>query len=259
MLLNPTTQEAGVRDTDGDGIVDDFVDIDANGRSDRLGTVALSLSDFDEDAIFDHLDVDSDNDGLPDVFESLGADFDRDGNGQIDSVIDLNGDGLADGININTVFDTDSDGYFNHLDLDSDGDNKFDLVEAGGTDNDNDGQVDAWLDSDADGIPDDIDVDQMFGADEDGDGIIDQADADTVNVPDTDGDGIVDSFDRDPFGTGYIRLGDEPLVAANLPDANANNIPDVFEHNIDDHRKRVVVHSTRSPPNSAGYSGQGKQ
>ena len=128
------------------------------------------------------------------------------------------------------MLDTDTDGSFNHLDLDSDGDNKFDLVEAGGTDNNGDGQVDAWLDSDADGIPDEIDADQVVGNDEDGDGIIDQADADMVNEPDTDGDGIVDSFDRDPFDTGYIRFNDETLTADTLPDTNANNIPDVFEN-----------------------------
>ena len=38
--------------------------------------------------------------------------------------------------------DTDDDGLYNSLDLDSDGDGTYDVVEAGGTDADNDGQLD---------------------------------------------------------------------------------------------------------------------
>ena len=47
--------------------------------------------------------------------------------------------------------DSDGDSTPNHLDLDSDNDGIFDLVETGGTDEDNDGMIDSFLDSDGDG------------------------------------------------------------------------------------------------------------
>lgn len=194
-----------------------------------MGVAPLPAEDFDGDGLADHLDLDSDNDGLPDVFESLGSGVDNDGDGKIDNIVDANNDGLADGINANTLLDSDNDSAPNHLDLDSDNDDITDIVEAGGLDADNDGQVDAWADSDADGIPDSVDADIANGIDSDGDGIVDIADADFVNLPDTDGDGIVDSFDGNPLGDGFIPFSSEPLTSASLPDSNGNNIPDLYE------------------------------
>jgi len=66
---------------------------------------------------------------------------------------------LVDGIAFNSIKDTDGDQQADHLDLDSDNDGVKDLVQAGGADIDGDGQVDTWLDSDSDGIPNTVDVD----------------------------------------------------------------------------------------------------
>ena len=149
----------------------------------------------------------------------------------LDDNSDLDGDGIADNVSVNNELDTDNDGIPNHLDTDSDGDGIADLVEAGGTDLNNDGLVDQWVDSDGDGIPDNADVDVTGGVDSDGDGIDDFADADFVALPDTDGDGIVDLFDDDFLGDGFlpILVNGEEVVGSDLPDADGNNIPDTLE------------------------------
>jgi gliding motility-associated-like protein len=94
--------------------------------------------DSDGDGIDDMFDVDSDNDGIPDIYEStaskitlLGTDANLDG---LDDVFE----GITAGI------DTDGDGIPNYLDVDSDNDGIFDLVEAdhGNLDANNDGILD---------------------------------------------------------------------------------------------------------------------
>ena len=62
----------------GDGIVDDFTDVDGNGLDDAVAAVPLMVKDTDRDGIPDYRDTDSDNDGLSDAEE--GSD-DSDGNG----------------------------------------------------------------------------------------------------------------------------------------------------------------------------------
>ena len=73
----------------------------------------ISTRDFDDDGIFDYIDLDDDNDGLLDSYEdSVGANDDLDGDGNVNS-----------------------------KDLDSDGDGCFDVTEVGLSDNDNDGSI----------------------------------------------------------------------------------------------------------------------
>jgi len=48
--------------------------------------------------------------------------------------------------------DTDGDGIPNYLDLDSDNDGVPDIVEVYGTDNDHDGKIDNFTDTDGDGL-----------------------------------------------------------------------------------------------------------
>ena len=93
----------------------------------------------------------------------------------------------------------------------------------------NDGRVDAWSDSDGDGVPDNVDFDLIGGDDIDGDGIVDKADVDFSDLPDSDGDGIVDSFDTNPDGDGFIPFSETPITNAVLPDLNDNNVPDLLE------------------------------
>jgi hypothetical protein len=222
--------EAGVSDADGDGIVDGFTDANADGHDDAVGANPPGIADFDTDGIANYLDVDSDNDGLTDLLESGGASLDVDGDGRIDRMDDVDGNGLADGLDGTPSLDTDNDGAPNYHDLDSDNDGIYDLAEVGGSDVDDDGRVDAWADDDADGVPDSIDVDFTGGDDVDGDGIDDIADADFVADTDTDGDGIIDAFDDDASGSGFSPIDpNQPLSAGDLPDEDGDGTPDVLQ------------------------------
>ena len=148
-------------DEDGDGILNyrDANDPavpngcpDANG--DGICDVLNPIYDTDGDKIPDHLDLDSDNDGISDLFEAGHGQPDVNGNGRID------GDSLAFGFNglynpiasdpddMNAVetyarFDWDDDGVPDHDDLDSDNDGIHDVAEAGyGVfDSNNDGRI----------------------------------------------------------------------------------------------------------------------
>lgn len=94
--------------------------------------------DSDGDGIADALDLDSDNDGLLDTTEALALNT-------VTPAIDANSDGLYDEFAGLVVADTDSDGVPDYLDLDSDNDGIFDLVESGCTipDTDYNGMIDA--------------------------------------------------------------------------------------------------------------------
>ena len=72
--------------------------------------------------------VDNDGDGIADIY-----DIDDDNDGILDST--------------EGIVDTDGDGIINSLDLDSDNDGIADLVETGGTDADNDGRIDGFTDA----------------------------------------------------------------------------------------------------------------
>ncbi len=117
-----------------------------------LGNIAFSCAsrDTDNDLVPDYLDLDSDNDGIYDVTEA--------GHGQSD----INRDGLIDGASIvfgiNGLFDgvetvadngilnyaisdseTIPDGTYDAYEIDADGDNCFDTIEANRADSEQDG------------------------------------------------------------------------------------------------------------------------
>ncbi len=198
--------DEGVCDLDGDGIAktvpgenDNSIDTDGDllpdGPFDVFGprSETTSLPDTDGDGIYDFLDTDSDNDGIPDLIE--GNDGNSDGIADIvPSGIDTDGDGLDDvadpdqGATPPTPSDTDSDGIPNWRDTDSDNDGIDDSVETV-VDSDNDGvsnYVD--LDSDNDGVSDE----EEGTDDSDGDGIPNYLDNDN----DEDGDGVLDVDDK---------------------------------------------------------------
>lgn len=225
--------EAGGSDTNADGQVDNYRDNNANGVDDGVDTLPLALSDTDSDGIEDYLDLDSDNDGIPDTRESANTLLDSNGDGLIDSTVDSNGDGWPDNVARSALIDTDNDGVYNHHDLDSDNDGASDLSEAGGTDADADGIVDGWADVDTDGIPDNVDADQLSASDADGDGVADFADVDFLFEDDSDADGIVDRFDLDPFNDGLARRpSGVPVIGAALPDTNGDGTPDVRQATV---------------------------
>ncbi|SMD31950.1 Por secretion system C-terminal sorting domain-containing protein [Reichenbachiella faecimaris] len=255
-------------DSDNDGIPDlveaGGVDVDGNGVID-------GLDDSDGDGIPDNVDVDqtggvdSDGDSIDDIYDfSVSGGTDTDGDDILDTGdLDIDGDGLAnvydsdDGGTPLVVVDFDGDGKIDAADLDSDNDGLPDIIEAGGTDADNDGKVDDLTDTDADGFVDSVDSDNGGSAytipDADGDGLYDYKDLDSDNdgitdatesrLGDTDGDGIVDNAtdtdgdgwpdaaDPDNGGTPAGALDDDNDGILNHQDLDADNdgLPDIVE------------------------------
>ena len=171
-------------------------------------TLSNAMVDSDYDGILDAVDLDDDNDGIPD-FAECGGNCDSDGDGLINALdIDSDNDGIPDIIEAGGV-DTDGDGrvdYLNPADpltmIDVDGDglsDTYDITDTGGPtvgwmpgnaitngDNDGDSNFNVYdIDSDHDGIPDLI---EAHGIDTNGDGRLD-------NLTDSDMDGFADSHD----------------------------------------------------------------
>ncbi|MEM6317523.1 MAG: gliding motility-associated C-terminal domain-containing protein [Bacteroidota bacterium] len=126
---------------------------DAN--KDGICDVLNARYDTDGDGIPDHLDLDSDNDGITDLVEAGHAQMDANGDGVIDgdaSFFGQNGlfNALASEPNEFTAFenydrlDSDGDGVPDHDDLDSDNDGIHDVAETlfGQYDSNNDGRID---------------------------------------------------------------------------------------------------------------------
>lgn len=102
-------------------------------------TPVNASTDSDGDGITNFVDIDNDNDTIPDILEQNGLDPFGDDDGNLipnyrdrNFGPDVNNDGIID------VFDFDNDGIPNHFDSDSDNDGIFDIVEAGNIDLDTD-------------------------------------------------------------------------------------------------------------------------
>ncbi len=170
---------------------------DAIETSPDSGRPAYELKNTDRhfDNIPDFLDLDSDNDGLPDIVEAgVDAQFDNNGDGRIDAApgtvgadgildsmqavndrtcCDVTGDGIEDAVPLNT----DGGDLPDFQDLDSDNDGVFDLVEAGGSDFDRDGRIDNFFDFPVvDGLDDALLAIPLWSGDENGNGVLDHLD-----------------------------------------------------------------------------------
>ncbi len=188
-------------DSDGDGIPDAIdLDDDNDGILDSVETDA----DFDGDGIPNRLDLDSDNDGIPDIEES-GLDstrkntLDSDSDGRVDPTQPFGPNGLADGIETSPESgipdydndgkgeppaDTDNDGHYDFLDLDSDGDELLDISEAGFPDSNGDGLVDNFTDPDGDGWDQSTEALYPSGLlDANGNGVPDYRECGCTNLP----------------------------------------------------------------------------
>lgn len=106
---------------------------DSNTSRVSLKLVATCVpKDSDGDGIPDQNDYDSDNDSIPDYYESQGANF------VVRSNIDANNDGIDDAFGTGIIpVDTDGDSVPDYLDLDSDNDGIFDIIESGSPGNQN--------------------------------------------------------------------------------------------------------------------------
>lgn len=204
-----------------------FVDANSDGINDAF--------DADLDGVINTHDVDSDNDGIPDIVEAGGVD--TNGDGRIDGVFaDSDADGLHDTYDASTGgdaianLDTDGDGVANARDLDSDNDGIPDVVEAGGADGNNNGIIDFYFDSDGDGLSNDVD------GDIDNDGFAENAasalirtgaDGNSDGIPDTypfanqDANGPANPYDLDADNDGILDVRE-----AGLPDLNNDGVVD---------------------------------
>lgn len=240
----PDTVESWGVDTNGDGIIDSYNDTDNDGFSQNVdanntgvngSNVGLGAQDLDGDGIPNYLDLDSDNDGIPDVVEVAGPYSSN--TGHLANFLDLNSDGLSDNNILGTALlltgpDADNNGRAdnwpnknfdrdlrpNPYDVDADGDGIVDVIEAGLPDANLNGIVDGTIGSsgwsgsvsalsalgirstDTDGKEDYLDIDS------DDDGIPDNIEGQptaTYKLPvltDTDGDGLVNTYDNVPAG-----------------------------------------------------------
>ena len=158
--------------------------------------------DSDGDTVADVLDIDSDNDGIPDI-EEAGFKAYSNGKSTMDKTsvatwVDANANGINDPIDAMitattyTVPDTDGDGVRNQLDFDSDNDSLFDVDEANTLNGDGD-----------------------INGDGKGDGT------------DTEGDGLLTIYDNNTtlFGT---------TARVYAQDSDANGTPDFLELDSDD-------------------------
>ncbi len=236
-------------DTDNDEI-DDVYDVnsvigatDANRDGIADGNTP---PDTDRDGRMDFRDTDTDNDGILDTAEANVSGVDSDGDG-IDNILDTDVTGGADtnGDRIDDAYvlpNRDGDGAADFRDLDTDNDGIRDVSEAGLTDANGDGLLDAGgvttatpRDTDSDGTADFRDLDS------DNNGTTDIAgtpnaprdannDGRVDNAADSDGDGIANVVDQAPtvFGASPDSDGDGISNAIDLDDDN-DGIPDTQE------------------------------
>ena len=147
-------------DANRDGEIDGFVDADGNGRDDGVDLAAamspggeIVPEDVDGDGMPDHLDTDTDNDGIEDVVE--GGSTDEDEDGVVDTMRDANRNGIPDSVDVFYTggADADGDGIDDEADADVAGgpvsgqaDRDFDgIVDASDPDADGDGYADVLL------------------------------------------------------------------------------------------------------------------
>ena len=296
----PDIIEAGFNDEDGNGIVDSYGDPDWDIDNDGLANDAdadpndpdetasvdfdtgSTVTDVDGDSIPNYLDLDSDNDGIPDIIEAGGVD--TDGNGEVDypdpnnpeTMLDADGDGFSDyydpdddttsgtdqsgdvlvthengtynGGDGEVNPDFDGDGIPNFYDLDSDNDGIADLIESGGIDTNGDGVIDSdeFTDTNNNGFNDQYENSGLIttdsdGTTEDGKPEDDDGDGTAYNGGDADSDGAPNFIDTDSdndnindiIEVGYGHLdNDNDGQLDNFVDADANGFDDDLEGNI---------------------------
>ena len=237
------TQIQIVYENEGTGSLTDFQNI-------AIGNIAYCTPvDTDGDGVFDFRDLDADNDGIPDNIEAQST------QGYIPPTgnYSLFGIDLAYDTGI-TPENTDGDSEPDYLDLDSDNEGAFDIVESGS------GLTDANTDGVADGVPADFGTNGLINSlddgagDTDGDGFGEGTgdnykdvngtfddtqndnftDSDTdVNIGgdvdyrddifgvDSDGDGIINSIDIDDDNDGIPDVNEDSQIIsfATSPDA----------------------------------------
>lgn len=214
-------------DVDNDG-TPNYLDSGFPGRVDTNGDGVDDRFDFDMDGVPNSLDLDCDNDGIPDVVEAGGVD--ANGDGKIDNYTDTDTDGFSQNADANNtgsytsgvglgLLDLDADGKPNAIDRDSDNDGIPDVVEVYGTDANNDAVIDGFTDANADGLHDSyINATGLLRTGPDGDN---NGRADNYPNKNMDNDGRANPYDLDTDGDGIVDA-----VEAGFADANFDGFAD---------------------------------
>ena len=187
--------------------------------------ITQTFCDVDADDVADILDLDNDNDGIPNIVEAKmisNSDLDQDATTSSSGWIDANNNGWSDNFETATPVDSDGDGVKDYVDLDSDNDSIFDTVEY-----DNNGDVDINGDGHGDGndLKNNIDNDDF-----DGDGILGINDTnDTDNDANDHGDtGYNNPLDSDLDGIpNYLDVYNNTTLKFDI----ADSINAVFDTN----------------------------
>ncbi|MFL1013472.1 choice-of-anchor D domain-containing protein [Flavisericum labens] len=185
--------------------------------------ISQTLCDLDSDSIADVFDLDSDNDGIPDVVEAGFASV-SEGEANLTTVAawtDAGGNGMYDPSEGVSPLDSDGDGVPNYIDLDSDNDGIFDVDELGVINTNDTLFQNGDGDINGDGVGDGVETETFRLKDSDGDGINEGY-----------GDGILDIYDFHENNTSYgdsygnNSQGTGPLYAL---DTDSDGIPDYLD------------------------------
>ncbi len=269
-------------------------------------------TNLDNDVTLSSCDIDDDNDGIPDIVEAYNLDHDNDGipdyqdaqfclatfegingwncatDGLPDPSGDMDADGrvnykdsdfpycgvLAPGSAVCSNFDNDGDGHPNHADLDADDDGIPDIIEAGATDIDADGQVDDINDTDNDGLVDIYDNDDTDGPNgtspcPNQPGCLASTSTSLAPVPDNDNDFLYDFLDRDSDNDGIPDVVEAGGVDVNgdgradgYLDSDKDGYNDIYDGRVcettkgpDIHAAAQVNNGVNNPNNALGPPG----
>ena len=163
--------------------------------------ISQTLCDLDGDGIADVFDLDSDNDGIPDVVEA-GLGYLSEGKAYLYNWVDVNQNGMHDLAEGHQIPDTDGDGVPDYLDLDSDNDSIFDVDES-------------WA-----GNPNAYPGYENGDGDINGDGVGDGPESETFRNKDTNGDGILEGF-----GDGILDIYDYAFNVYGNNEQGTNVVP----------------------------------
>ncbi len=232
-------------DTDDDGILDSFEDLNLDADNDP----STHPTDTDNDGVPDYLDIDSDDDGIPDNVEAQTtidyippSGLDQNGNG-VDDAYENNG-----GLGI-IPEDTDGDDLPDYVDDDSDNDNVPDRIEA--HDYNRDGIPDVTLigsDKDRDGLDDGYEGEAAIDLD-----VNDEINDPYNDLPNTDGDGESDYRDTDDDDDGIQSKDEDTNIDGNYAndDIDGNGIPEYLEPNVEE--DPIEVFNVVTPNNDGAH------
>jgi hypothetical protein len=279
-FFTPTNDPSADDDTDG---IPNYMD-PSNPQTGGLNPLGVGVNyDTDADGIPNQFDLDSDNDGLADAIEAGAVDANGDGRLDCAGGCDADGDGLLTPVDVipgtpalyatavskisngsitgtvaGRIFDIDADGVPDFMDIDSDNDGIFDLIETGGADADGNGRVDftgtfAVNDPDGDGWINlyDADINNDEAITDPGEGTAKSL----IISTDANADGIGDAWTDGPVPNTFLVDFDSDL-RPNYRDLDCDNdgINDVLEAGGADPDGNGLTGTGTPVVNASGYS-----